>query len=46
MLLATCGCLVVVLCLLAVGAYAFDTLNLYCVGPFRSVSVMLGLPCP
>ncbi|HEX7976579.1 MAG TPA: FHA domain-containing protein [Anaerolineales bacterium] len=46
LLLAGCGCLIVLLCLLAVGAYAFDSLNLYCVGPFRSISVVFGLPCP
>jgi pSer/pThr/pTyr-binding forkhead associated (FHA) protein len=40
-LYAGCGCLVVVICLLAVGAYAFDTLNLYCVPPFDAL-----FPCP
>jgi hypothetical protein len=35
------GCLVVVICLLAVGAYAFDSLNLYCVPPFDAL-----FPCP
>jgi predicted component of type VI protein secretion system len=38
---AGCGCLIVVICLLAVGAYAFDTLNLYCVPPFDAL-----FPCP
>jgi predicted component of type VI protein secretion system len=36
-LYAGCGCLIVVICLLAVGAYAFDTLNLYCVPPFDAL---------
>ena len=40
-LYAGCGCLIVVICLLAVGAYAFDTLNLYCVPPFDAL-----FPCP
>lgn len=33
-LYAGCGCLVVVILILAVGIYAFDALNLYCVPPF------------
>lgn len=33
-LYAGCGCLVVVLLILAAGIYAFDALNLYCVPPF------------
>jgi hypothetical protein len=32
---ASCGCLLVLACLLAAGAYAFDTLNLYCTPPFN-----------
>jgi hypothetical protein len=36
-LYAGCGCLVVLLCLLLVGAYAFDTLNLYCTPPFNAL---------
>jgi pSer/pThr/pTyr-binding forkhead associated (FHA) protein len=40
-LYAGCGCLIVVIFLLAVGAYAFDTLNLYCVPPFDAL-----FPCP
>jgi len=32
-LLAGCGCLIILICLLAVGAYAFDALNLYCKVP-------------
>lgn len=34
---AGCGCLLIILCLL-IGLIAFDTLNLYCVGPFRLLS--------
>jgi pSer/pThr/pTyr-binding forkhead associated (FHA) protein len=33
-LYAGCGCLLVVVCLLAVGVIAFDQLELYCVPPF------------
>ena len=40
-LYAGCGCLIVVLCILAVGGYAFDSLNLYCVPPFDAL-----FPCP
>jgi predicted component of type VI protein secretion system len=32
---AGCGCLLVLVCLLAAGAYAFDYLNLYCTPPFN-----------
>lgn len=32
---AGCGCLLVLACLLVAGAYAFDTLNLYCTPPFN-----------
>ncbi|GAB4481242.1 MAG: hypothetical protein Kow0088_23370 [Anaerolineales bacterium] len=46
---AGCGCLVIILCLL-VGLIAFDTLNLYCVGPFRLLSplyqIISGGTCP
>ena len=31
-----CGCLIVVLCLLVAGAFAFDSLNLYCTPPFNT----------
>ena len=40
-LYAGVGCLVVVLCILAAGAFAFDSLNLYCVPPFDVL-----FPCP
>jgi predicted component of type VI protein secretion system len=33
-ILAGCGCLIVVLCICAIGAYAFDSANLYCEAPF------------
>lgn len=46
---AGCGCLLIILCLL-VGLIAFDTLNLYCVGPFRLLSpvyqILTGGTCP
>jgi predicted component of type VI protein secretion system len=46
---AGCGCLLILLCLL-VGLIAFDTLNLYCVGPFRLLSplyqILTGGTCP
>lgn len=46
---AGCGCLLILLCLL-VGLIAFDTLNLYCVGPFRLLSpvyqIISGGSCP
>lgn len=32
------GCLLVVLCIGAIGLLAFDTLNLYCVSPFDAIS--------
>lgn len=31
---AGCGCLIVLLCILVVGGFAFDSLNLYCTPPF------------
>ncbi len=34
---ASIGCLGISICLLAVGAYAFDSLNLYCNPPFDSL---------
>jgi hypothetical protein len=40
-LYAGIGCLVVVLCILVAGAFAFDSLNLYCVPPFDVL-----FPCP
>jgi predicted component of type VI protein secretion system len=46
----SCGCLVVLLCLLVAGGYAFDSLNLYCTPTFRSITVLVGGPfgitCP
>ncbi len=46
---AGCGCLLIILCLL-VGLIAFDTLNLYCMGPFRLLSpiyqLISGGVCP
>ncbi len=39
---AGCGCLLIVLCML-VGLIAFDTLNLYCWGPFRLLSPLYQL---
>ncbi len=35
--LVGCGALVVLLCILAAGLYAFDTLNLYCTPPFSGL---------
>jgi predicted component of type VI protein secretion system len=43
---AGCGCLVVLLCVLAGAAYIFDYLNLYCTPPFRDVMVIFGAACP
>lgn len=43
---AAAGCLVVLLCICVVGMYGFDSLNLYCTGPFRSITVGLGFVCP
>jgi hypothetical protein len=37
MILAGCGCLVVLLCIVVAGAFAFDYLNLYCTGPFSAI---------
>ncbi|MEA3350593.1 MAG: FHA domain-containing protein [Chloroflexota bacterium] len=42
---ATLGCLGVMICLLVVGAIAFDTLNLYCTPPFNSLFGFL-YTCP
>jgi predicted component of type VI protein secretion system len=42
----TCGCLIVVLCVVVAAAVAFDQLDLYCVNPFRDVTVMFGGVCP
>jgi pSer/pThr/pTyr-binding forkhead associated (FHA) protein len=44
--MAGLGCLLIGLCVFVVGAIVFDAMNLYCVGPFRTVTVVLGLACP
>lgn len=36
-LYAGCGCLLLLVCLIAAGAVAFDTLNLYCTPPFNTL---------
>jgi hypothetical protein len=41
LLLAGCGCLVVILCVIVAGGIAFDQLNLYCVTPFNTVTNIL-----
>jgi predicted component of type VI protein secretion system len=43
---ASCGCAVVLVCILVGSAYVFDYLNLYCVPPFRSAMVLIGAVCP
>jgi hypothetical protein len=43
--IAGCGCLVILLCLVVAGAFAFDTLNLYCTPPFDSLSPLI-YTCP
>jgi hypothetical protein len=40
-ILAGCGCLLICLCLVAVGAYIFDLNNMYCTPPFDAI-----FPCP
>lgn len=32
-----CGCLLILCCVLVLGAYAFDSMNLYCQSPFDSI---------
>lgn len=49
LLLAGCGCLVVILCVVVAGGIAFDQLNLYCVPPFDSLTnlftnLLMGAP--
>jgi hypothetical protein len=49
LLLAGCGCLLVVLCLVIGGAFIFDWLNLYCTTPFNSLTnfvtnLLMGYP--
>lgn len=39
------GCLLVLLCLVVAGGYAFDTLNLYCTPPFDALSPLI-YTCP
>lgn len=36
LIIAGCGCLLVLVCVVVVAAIAFDTLNLYCTSPFDS----------
>jgi len=42
---ASIGCLGVIICLAVVGAYIFDSMNLYCTPPFNLLSGIL-YPCP
>ena len=44
-ILAGAGCLLIGLCVIVVGAIVFDAMNLYCVGPFRPITVALGFAC-
>jgi FHA domain len=44
--MAGLGCLLIGLCVIVVGAIVFDAMNLYCVGPFRAITVSFGLACP
>jgi predicted component of type VI protein secretion system len=44
-LLAGCGCLLVVCCLLAAGSILFDYLNLYCTPPFNLIFGLV-VACP
>jgi predicted component of type VI protein secretion system len=49
LLLAGCGCLVVILCVIVAGGIVFDQLNLYCVTPFDTVTnlftnLLIGYP--
>jgi predicted component of type VI protein secretion system len=39
------GCLVVLLCLCVVGGYVFDSLDLYCKAPFRTLIEAAGFVC-
>lgn len=43
---ASCGCAVVLVCVLVGSAFAFDYLNLYCVTPFRGAMELIGAVCP
>ena len=42
---ASIGCLGIIVCLVAIGAIAFDTMNLYCTPPFESLLNMI-YSCP
>ncbi len=42
---ASIGCLGIIICLVAIGAIAFDTMNLYCTPPFDSLLNIL-YSCP
>jgi predicted component of type VI protein secretion system len=44
-LLAGCGCLLVLCCLVALGSYLFDYLNLYCTTPFNLIFGLV-VSCP
>lgn len=44
-ILAGCGCLLLLVCCLAVAGYAFDSLNLYCQPPFDTIFRAFG-SCP
>jgi predicted component of type VI protein secretion system len=44
-LLAGCGCLLLLICCIAVFAYAFDSLNMYCQPPFDTIFRSFGA-CP
>lgn len=44
-LLAGCGCLLVLCCLVSAGAILFDSLNLYCTPPFNLIFGLL-VTCP
>jgi hypothetical protein len=41
-LLAGCGCLLLLCCVVVGGAVAFDQLNLYCLPPFDNLFSMFG----
>ncbi len=41
LLLAGCGCLVVILCMLVGSAFIFDWLNLYCTTPFNTITNLI-----
>jgi hypothetical protein len=44
--MAGLGCLLIGLCVIVVGAIVFDAMNLYCIGPFRAITVAFGFDCP